>query len=210
MILQTWLLYLGFVLVATATPGPAVLYIVTSSASHGWKKASLAALGNVAGLLVLGILAVAGLGAVVKTSALLYGLIKYCGAAYLIYLGIKMLSSGRKSLEKPQKSLGGNRGFHPRQTFCQAMGVALSNPKAILFLTALFPQFLDLGRPLFPQFLILIVTLMFFSFFFLMLYAIFTHKAKLWCMGEGRARFFTSLSGIIFILFGFFLATAKR
>jgi threonine/homoserine/homoserine lactone efflux protein len=62
--------------------------------------------------------------------------------------------------------------------FFQALGVAVSNPKAIVFLTALFPQFIDIEKPLILQFLTLIVILMFFSFFFLMSYALLAHKVK--------------------------------
>ncbi|MCK5541636.1 MAG: LysE family translocator [Desulfobacterales bacterium] len=91
MTIQSWFMYLVLVLIATATPGPAVLFIVTNSTLHGWKKAFFAALGNIVGLFLLGVIAVTGLGAIVQTSEILFGLIKYAGAAYLIYLGLKMI-----------------------------------------------------------------------------------------------------------------------
>ena len=59
-------MYLTLVIVATSTPGPAVLFIMTNSALHGWRKAIFAALGNIVGLFCLGIIAVTGLGAILK------------------------------------------------------------------------------------------------------------------------------------------------
>ena len=91
MTIQSWLMYLTLVFVATATPGPAVLFIMTNSTMHGWRKASFAALGNIIGLFCLGIIAVTGLGTILKTSEIIFNIIKYAGAAYLVYLGLKLI-----------------------------------------------------------------------------------------------------------------------
>ncbi len=66
MTLQAWIMYLTLVFVATSTPGPAVLYITTHSSLYGWRKAVFAALGNILGLFCLGIIAVTGLGAILR------------------------------------------------------------------------------------------------------------------------------------------------
>jgi len=202
-------MYLTLVLVATATPGPAVLYIVTNSSLHGWRKAVYAALGNIAGLLSLGIIAVTGLGTILKTSELIFNLIKYAGAAYLVYLGLKMIFQKGLDFAKinrqtavPDASGG--------KVFLQALGVALSNPKAIVFLTALFPQFIRIDRALVPQFAMLIATLMFFSFFFLMSYALLAHSAKTWLAGQSRIKVVNRASGSIFVGFGLLLATSSN
>ena len=88
MTIQSWLMYLVLVIIATSTPGPAVLFIMTNSTLHGWRKATFSALGNIVGLLCMGILTVAGLGAILNTSEIIFNVVKYFGAAYLIYLGI--------------------------------------------------------------------------------------------------------------------------
>jgi len=74
---QLWIMYLTFVFAATATPGPAVLFITTNSLLYGWKKTIFAALGNIIGLFCLGVIAITGLGAILKMSALVYSIIKY-------------------------------------------------------------------------------------------------------------------------------------
>jgi threonine/homoserine/homoserine lactone efflux protein len=93
--------------------------------------------------------------------------------------------------------------------FFQAFGVALSNPKAIMFLTALFPQFLQIDLPLVPQFFRLIVILMAFSFSFLMLYALLAHQAAVWLQQASRKTLVNRASGSIFVGFGVLLATSS-
>lgn len=209
MTVQSWLMYLTLVLVATATPGPAVLFIVTKASLHGWRKAVFAALGNIAGLFTLGIIAVTGLGTILKTSEFIFNLIKYAGAAYLVYLGLKMIFQEGLDFAKIRRPAavpdapGG-------KVFLQALGVALSNPKAIVFLTALFPQFISIDRALIPQFATLIATLMSFSFFFLMSYALLAHSAKAWLTGPNRIKAVNRASGSIFIGFGLLLATSAN
>jgi len=209
MTIQSWLMYLALVFVATSTPGPAVLFIMTNATLHGWKKAVFAALGNIAGLLCLGITAVTGLGTILNTSEIIFNMIKYMGAAYLIYLGIKLLVQKNTDLMAINNQMV-SKDISSRKLFFQALGVALSNPKAIVFLTALFPQFININQTLLPQFSMLIVTLMIFSFFFLMFYALLAHKAKIWLAKPNRMKAFNRTSGSIFVGIGVFLATSSN
>jgi len=94
--------------------------------------------------------------------------------------------------------------------FFQALGVALSNPKAIVFLTALFPQFVNTNEALIPQFSMLIATLMIFSFTFLMSYALLAHKVKAWLINTSRIKAFNRTSGSIFVGLGVLLATSNK
>lgn len=206
---QAWLIYLSLVLVATATPGPAVLFIVTHSTMHGWRKAIFAALGNIAGLLCLGIIAVTGLGTILQTSEVIFRVIKYAGAIYLIYLGIKLFFQQEVGLTAINRQ-GAHTDMSVLKLFLQALGVAISNPKAIVFLTALFPQFIDINNPLIPQFSILIAVLMLFSFTFLMSYALLAHKIKTWLGKPSRVKPFYRTSGSVFVGFGLLLATSSN
>lgn len=209
MTFQSWLLYLVFVLVACSTPGPAVLFITTNVTLHGWKTALTSALGNIVGLLLMGIVAVTGLGTLLNTSEIFFNLIKYFGAAYLVYLGARLFFQKEIDLNELQGRFSPAEKS-PRRIFFQAMGVALSNPKAIVFLTALFPQFLDVSQPLMLQFAVLITTLMFFSLVFLLGYALLAYKAKLWLFKPQRMKIFNRVSGSIFVGFGALLATSHK
>ena len=209
MTIQSWIIYLTLVFVATATPGPAVLFIMTNSTLHGWKKASFAALGNITGLFCLGIIAVTGLGTILKTSEIIFNLIKYAGAVYLVYLGLKLIFQKNFDFVMMKEKMI-LTDISSQKIFIQALGVALSNPKAIVFLTALFPQFIDTKEALIPQFSILITTLMFFSFSFLMFYSLLAHQIKIWLSKPKRITAFNRISGSIFIGFGVLLATSSN
>ena len=209
MTIQLWLMYLTLVIVATSTPGPAVLFIMTNSTLYGRRKAIFAAAGNIAGLLFLGIIAVTGVGTILKTSEIIFNIIKFAGAAYLIYLGLKMFSQKNHDFITMKNQLISTK-VSSQKIFFQALGVALSNPKAIIFLTALFPQFVNINKALIPQFTILISTLMFFSFFFLMSYALLAHRIKAWLTKPKRIKVFNQTSGSIFIGFGVLLAISSN
>ena len=209
MSLHSWLMYLTLVVIATSTPGPAVLFIMTNATLHGWRKAAFAALGNIVGLFCLGIMAIAGLGTILKTSEIVYNGIKYCGAAYLAYLGLKMIVSKNFDLGNTHAQRV-TADIAPQKIFVQAWGVAISNPKAIVFLTALFPQFIYVDKALVPQFTMLMATLMLFSFGFLMFYAVLAHQVKAWLNNANRLKYFNRVSGSIFIGFGILLAASSN
>ncbi len=209
MTIQSWLMYIMLVVIATSTPGPAVLFIVTNSTLHGYRKSMFAALGNIVGLFCLGVIAVTGLGSILNTSEIIFNIIKYAGAAYLIYLGFKLIFQKSIDFSTIQNQIISAEIASPK-IFVQALGIALSNPKAIVFLTALFPQFINTREALIPQFSILIAILMFFSFSFLMGYALLAHKAKIWITQPNRIKTFNRTSGSIFIGFGLLLAASSN
>jgi len=209
MTVESWIIYLALVTAATATPGPAILFIITNSTLYGWKRAAWAALGNILGLFCLGITAITGLGTILNTSIVFFIILKYAGAAYLIYLGLKIIL--QKGVDFSSiNAQASSKGTSSRKIFLQALAVAVSNPKAIVFLTALFPQFIDIEETLIPQFSILIITLMSFSFFFLMLYAFGAQRMKIWLNKPERTTLFNRASGSIFIGFGLLLAIASN
>jgi homoserine/homoserine lactone efflux protein len=209
MSIESWIIYLVLVIAATATPGPAVLFIVSSSTLYGWKKATYAALGNVIGLFCMGIIAIAGLGAILNTSVACFNILKYSGAAYLVYLGFKLVYNKNSNLSSFKKQISLSE-ISSHKLFFQALLVAISNPKAIVFLTALLPQFINVEGALLPQFAILIATLMFFSFFFLMLYSLLVQRFQGWLNKSARMRSFNRASGAVFIGFGLLLATSSN
>jgi homoserine/homoserine lactone efflux protein len=198
--LSTWLLFLTIALIAIISPGPAVLLSVTNSLTHGFTKSVFSSLGNITGIFFVSSAAAFGLGAVLQASALLFTILKICGAIYLIYLGIRQWRSKHNIFEKSIETSKYNQGM--RKSFVQGLLVAMSNPKAILFFTALFPQFIDLSKPILIQFIILTTTFMFFSFFILVFYALSAHSAKSWFAKSNRAIWLNRISGTIFITFG--------
>jgi threonine/homoserine/homoserine lactone efflux protein len=198
--LSTWLLFSSIALVATISPGPAILLSVTNSLMYGFTKSLYSSLGNITGILVVSIAAALGLGAVLQTSTLLFTTLKFSGAIYLIYLGIRQWQSKRivftQSIETPKPVQGKNK------LFVQGSFVAISNPKAVLFFTAFFPQFVDLSKPIMIQFFILTTTFMIFSFLSLAIYALTARSVTGWFVKGDRALWFNRILGTIFITFG--------
>ena len=205
---DSWFIYLGLVFIATATPGPAVVFIISNSLLYGWQKAIFAAIGNISGLLILGIVAISGLGVVIQTSQYLFSIIKYAGALYLVYLGIKLIVQKKFNLKIDKDKRA--KPISKTKIFLQAFGVAISNPKAIVFLTALFPQFINLEKDLLIQFSELISILIFSSFTFLTLYALLAHSIKDWLLKRDKIKTANRINGAVFITLGALMASSSN
>lgn len=119
-------------------PGPAVLYIVTRSIDQGRRAGIVSVLGIEIGNSVHAMGAALGVSAILLSSALAFSVVKYLGAAYLIYLGVRKLLS-HDEVEKAQT----DEPQALKRTFTQAIVVAVLNPKTALFFFAFFPQFID-------------------------------------------------------------------
>lgn len=169
--LDSWFLFSSIALVATITPGPAVLLVATHSISCGRRRTVYTILGNISGLFIMSLLSVLGVGALVLYSATAFTIIKGAGALYLIYLGVRLWRHGFASPPAHKEESSTEKTLSGMKMYSQGLMVALSNPKAIAFTTALFPQFIDHGYALVPQFVILVATFMSYSFICLSLYA---------------------------------------
>lgn len=201
--LSTWLLFSGIAFLSILSPGPAVLLAVTNGLRHGMITSICSSLGNIAGILMISGAAILGLGAVLQTSAFLFTLLKVTGAVYLIFLGVRQWQAEHHlfgASDSPDSDVQSVRG--KRKSFVQGFLVALSNPKAVLFFTALFPQFIDLSKPVAIQFAILTSTFMLLSFLTLVMYARSAHFFKEWFSSRNRRLWFNRLSGAVFITFG--------
>ena len=122
-------------------PGPAVMYVVSRSIGHGRAAGLVSVMGIVVGTLFHVVAATLGLSALLASSALAFQFVKYLGAAYLIYLGIRTLL--RDDAQLLQAANGDRRLLH---IFAQGVLVNLLNPKTVLFFLAFLPQFVDPSR----------------------------------------------------------------
>jgi len=210
MSLDTWLLYLVAVLILTASPGPSSLLCLTRGALHGWRIGVYTALGSLSAITMILTLSFTGLGVLITSSELAFNLIKWCGAAYLIYLGYQSLTSTQRDYTagESQYSDGGRRGFVKH--YVAGFIVGASNPKAILFFTALFPQFINPDAPLISQYAIFAATFMVLEMSWLAGYAYAGAKSSGWLFVSGRARLFNRLTGSVFIGAGTLLSMSSR
>jgi threonine/homoserine/homoserine lactone efflux protein len=135
------LLFVSAALVLLAIPGPAVFYIVGRAMGQGRAAGLVSALGIAVGTLIHVAAAVVGLSALLMSSALAFSVVKYLGAAYLIFLGLQKL------LNKDSFAPSGSGERTPlRRIFAQGIVVNVLNPKTALFFFAFLPQFVDVSR----------------------------------------------------------------
>lgn len=128
-------------LLLSAVPGPSVLFIVGRALAHGRRAAMTSVLGNTLGGYALVVAVALGVGTAVERSVFLFNVIKLAGAAYLIFLGVKALRAGWDSRSRPvnvepETSAGSG-------SLWAGFSVGVTNPKSIVFLTAVLPQFVD-------------------------------------------------------------------
>ncbi len=212
MTLSTYLLYLAAVALLVLTPGPTMLMSMTNAIAHGAPKAMASASGSITAALGMILLSSLGLGAVLAASDTAFWILKLVGGAYLIYLGVKTFRSPVSSFDMPATSdLGGaSSGMSMRKLYLQGLLVGGSNPKALLFFAAFFPQFVDASQAWAPQFAILALTFVAFEFTTLSLCTLFAARIAPWLRQAGRARVFNRVSGSLFAAMGCLLLAARK
>jgi len=139
--------FTALTVLASITPGPAVLLVMAHGLKGGWVPSLKASLGVQAGNGIYLTLSALGLGAILAASETLFHAVKWVGAAYLVYLGVKTIRNARAAAPS-----GGREPILARP-FTQATMAQLANPKSVLFFGALMPQFLQLEHALLPQYL---------------------------------------------------------
>ena len=205
--LDTLILYTTVAFFYITSPGPAVLLAVVNGLRSNMKVVAAAAFGNVVGLAILSTASILGLGTLIKTSALLFMIVKFVGAFYLIYLGYKFLTN-RGGLHFDNTKIDTNKSTF--LYFKEAMLVAVTNPKPIIFFTAIFPQFLDISGAIAPQFLIMTAIFLTISFTSLCLYGLLAKHSKKWLQKGNIMTWISRVTGGLFVSIGIALMNLKQ
>jgi len=201
-------LWLTFVAASTALlliPGPTVLLVLSYALSKGRSVAVASAAGVAIGDLTAMSLSLAGLGALVMASATLFTALKWIGAAYLVWLGIKLLLSAPKdglALPGPEITAKG--------VFAHAAAVTALNPKSIAFFIAFVPQFLTPSAPLLPQFAILVATFVTLAVLNALAYALAADRLRTAIARPSVIAWLTRAGGAALIGMGLLTATLRR
>lgn len=170
----TLLVFALVALVAIATPGPTVLLALANGSRYGVRRSVPGMLGAVASDFVLVGAVALGLGALLAASEFWFSVVKWVGAAYLAWLGLRLLRS-KGGLDLSQA--GGAEGASARAIFAKSFLVAVTNPKGYLFCSALLPQFIDAAAPQWPQYAAIAVVFAGLDFAVMLAYAIVGAKA---------------------------------
>lgn len=200
-------LWLGFLLAATliaVSPGPGAAASMSAGLRYGFASALRTIAGLQTALLTQLLIVVAGLGVLLQTSALAFNIVKLCGAAYLIWLGVQKWRAAPEAIDATRARAASNA------LFVEGLLVNLTNPKAIVFVAALIPQFVDPARPQWPQFLIIALTMCGVDTIVMSGYALLATRLGRWLHDpkwlKAQNRFF----GGVFVSAGVLLAGSSR
>jgi len=205
---DTLIVYLLVSFFYIISPGPAIFLAVYNGAVNGLRCVTASAFGNIIGLMLLSILSISGLSAILLASSTIFMIVKSIGVIYLIYLGIKQIrTSNSLKVKKSGEVTHQIKGLF--SYFKEGFFVSVTNPKPIIFFTALFPQFLNTDQPIFSQFVIMTLIFMFFSFLSLSTYGYLANRAKGFLSNVNNVKWFHRISGGLFIGMGISILAIK-
>ena len=151
---SVWFALVGAAVLISLTPGAGAINTMTNSIGVGWTRSIWGILGQQLALLVHIAVVAAGVGVLVAESHVLFEVIRYAGAAYLVYLGVRQLLARPEAVDT-EAPVGRMTAW---QMFRQGVLVNLTNPKAVVFFLAFTPQFIRPSRPVLPQYGVLAAT----------------------------------------------------
>jgi homoserine/homoserine lactone efflux protein len=187
--LEQLFLFTTVTLVVSASPGPVMLNCMADAGRYGFAHSLHSMLGASLGNLLLMLLSALGVGLLVEESSWIFRIVQWLGAAYLIYLGIKLMLAAPLQLQldpsaPPSENL-------VRKSFL----IAVTNPKGLIYFGALFPQFIDLHQSLPPQFALLSLVFLIMDFIWMAIYAQGGKLIMRWLKTPRHQRWFNWCSG---------------
>ncbi len=204
---QIWLAFVAASTAMLLIPGPTVLLVLSYALSQG-KRVALATVAGVAfGDLIAMTASLVGLGALVLASATLFSVIKWVGAAYLVFLGVKLFHSASTAT---LGSVGNKSETSAKNVFGHAAAVTALNPKSIVFFIAFVPQFIAVDGPLLPQFSVLIATFVGLAALNALAYALLADKLRQKIARPSVLAWFSRFGGAALVAMGVATATFKR
>jgi len=208
MSIETWLAFVAASAVLLAIPGPTILLVISYALGHGRKVASATVAGVALGDFTAMTASMLGLGALLATSAALFTVLKWVGAAYLIYLGIKLWrapASGQMAGGEDEEP-----AERPLRIFLHTYAVTALNPKSIMFFVAFLPQFLDLSQPLLAQMAVFETTFLVLATLNATLYALLASMARSTIRKPGVQQIVNRTGGTLMIGAGLLTLGWKR
>ena len=204
MTVETWFAFVATSAVLLVIPGPTILLVLSYALGRGWKVAAPVATGVALGDLTAMTLSMLGVGALLASSAALFTAVKWIGAAYLVFLGVKLWQAGTKFGADPRTEAAG-----PGRMLAHAWLVTTLNPKSIVFFVAFLPQFLDTTLPFWPQALIFEATFVTLAFLNAFGYALLAARARRLTENSRAIRVFHRAGGAALIAAGAAAVTVR-
>jgi homoserine/homoserine lactone efflux protein len=204
---QLLLLYIGTWALVALTPGPAVLCAMSHSTRFGFRASLLGICGIQTGNLLFFIGVACGLAALLSTATTAFTILRWVGAAYLFYLGLRILAGNFRLPAEEQVPVAITSG---RNLFLQGLLIQITNPKALLFVSALLPQFLEPHRPILLQLALLLAVTIAIDLVVLSAYAYFAERGFRTFRATRVAAWLERVFGAALIFFGIRLLVSRR
>ncbi|WP_375258885.1 LysE family translocator [Citreimonas sp.] len=207
MSLETWIGFVAASAVLLAIPGPTVLLVISYALSGGRKVALITAVGVATGDFIAMSASLAGLGALVAASATAFTALKWAGAAYLLWLGIRMIRGANAMGAQETETV---QPVPARGMFRHAATVTALNPKSIAFFIAFVPQFVDPTRALAPQFALLVTTFVTLAALNVLAYALAADRLRARVARPSAQAWLARAGGAMLIAMAALTATLRR
>lgn len=206
MTIEVWATFVISAFIILMIPGPTIMFVVTQTLAHGRKATIPLVAGVVAGDFLCITLSLLGLSALLAASSFLFALLKYAGAAYLIWLGIDMLRKGVKeaSLSVAKQVVSQNR------LFTHVMAVSALNPKGVMFYSAFMPQFVNPSAHVTTQLIILAFTFLGMAVVNALFYSVLANRASKYFSAPSKKRWFNFTGGVTLIGAGALTASVRN
>ena len=202
--LQVYVAFVIATVIMIALPGPSVLLTVAHSISFGWKRGIATVAGATLGVAVQLIVAAVGLTSLLNLVAGAFEWLRWTGALYLIYLGVKQWRSAGDPLELDTKSVS------KMNLFFQGVVVTILNPKSLIFIAAFLPQFIDTAKSIGVQFAVIVPTFLLIAFSVTSVWALVAGKGSEFLRSRRAFRSVSRVAGGLMIAAGLGLAAARR
>ncbi|PKV52712.1 threonine/homoserine/homoserine lactone efflux protein [Aquimarina sp. MAR_2010_214] len=204
--LTLWISFIGTVFIIAVTPGPSVLLASANSMNYGTKKTVGTIFGDLSANAIQILLSSLGLASIVISSGDIFGLIKWIGVGYLIYMGVTKIIS-KPNVEQFKKE---NREKDFLKLYSEGFFMSASNPKAIVFFAALFPLFIDESLAFAPQVLLLGITYLLIDGISLFMYVRFASRLKKYLENKEKIHLQNKIIGSLLIFSGVLLSMVRR
>jgi len=206
MSIETWVAFVVAAEIILVIPGPTILLVVSQALAHGRASVIPLVVGVLLGDFVAMTLSLVGLGAVLSASAVLFSILKWIGAGYLVYLGIRLWMAPPPTVDTDAS------GAAPegRTFLSRAFIVTALNPKSIAFFVAFLPHFINPGKPVISQMVILGTTFLVMATVNAALYAVFAGRLRDVMKSRRVRRWFDRCGGSALIGAGVFTATLEQ
>jgi len=202
--MESYLLFLLIAMLTILSPGPGVLLTLSNAINYGTSGAIGGILGIAFGTFIVAGVSATSVGVVLATSALAFSIMKYIGAIYLVYLGIKLWNApvANSTTNKSTKNI--------KIQFLEGITLQVTNPKAVFFFMSVFPQFINYSSDFITQFILLVISYSSLVLIIHFMYAYIAKKSKSWLSSSSGNKIVNRTGGSVFVFFGIGLASASK